>query len=192
MHVEPHHTAHELRRFIRVEPHARVARRIQAVLGALEGETAKALAPRVQMSERAVRDCVARFNRAGRAGLDEQPGRGRKKALTDDQEEQLKVRLRAGATPDDGVCTLRGEDVRRILREEFGVVRGLQATYNLLHKLGFSVLQPRPQHPDADPAAQEAFKKNSRKSSTKSRPTTRRKRSKSGSKTKPASARKAR
>jgi transposase len=192
MHVEAHHTAEELRELIRAEPRARIARRLQAVLGALEGATSPALALRVQMSERTVRECVFCYNREGLAGLEDQAGRGRKKALTDAQEELLKARIRAGATDADGVCTLRGEDVRRILKDEFQVVRSLQTAYNLLHKLGFSVLQPRPQHPDADPAAQEEFKKNSRRSSAPSRPTTRGKRSKSGSKTKPASARKAR
>ena len=192
MHVEAHHTTDELRELIRRETRARIARRLQAVLGALEGATSPALAARVQMSERTVRECIFDYNREGLGGLEDRPGRGRKKALTDAQEELLKARLRAGATAADGVCTLRGEDVRRILREEFQVVRSLQTAYNLLHKLGFSVLQPRPQHPAADPAAQEEFKKNSRTSSTKSLPATRRARSKSGSKTKPGSAKRAR
>lgn len=192
MRVASHYTAAELRQFIRREQRAPIVRRLQAVLGALEGETAKSLVPRVQLSERVIREWVSRYNRQGLAGLEDQPGRGRKPALTPDQEQQLQARLRAGATVDDGVCTLRGEDVRRILAEEFGVVRQLQATYNLLHKLGFRVLRPRPQHPDADPAAQEAFKKKPPRSSRKSKPGSPASRSKSGSRTKPASARRAR
>jgi transposase len=192
MHVADHHTAAELRQFIRRERRAAIVRRLQTILGALAGETSKALAPRVQLSERSVRDWVSRYNREGRAGLEDRPGRGRKKALTDAQERQLQDRVRAGATESDGVCTLRGEDVRRILAEEFGVVRKLPATYNLLHKLGFTVLRPRPQHPDADPAAQEAFKKKRLRSSPKSPPGTPTNRSKSGSRTRPASARRAR
>ena len=192
MRVASHHTAAELRQFIRREQRAPILRRLQAVLGALEGETAKNLVPRVHLSERIIREWVRRYNRQGLDGLENQPGRGRKKALSDEQERQLQARIRAGATEADGVCTLRGEDVRRILAEEFGVVRGLQATYNLLHKLGFSVLRPRPQHPDADPAAQKAFQKKPPKSWRKSPPGTPRSRSKSGSRTKPASARKAR
>jgi transposase len=54
---------------------------------------------------------------------------------------------------------LRGEDVRRILRDEFGVLGSLQATYDLLHRLGFEPLRPRPAHPKGDPAARTAFKK---------------------------------
>jgi transposase len=169
-----------------------MVRRLQAVLGALEGESSKTLAPRVQLCERAIRSWVSRYSREGLAGLEDRPGRGRKSALTPEAERQLQARVRAGATADDGVCALRGEDVRRILAEEFGVVRGLQATYDLLHKLGFTVLRPRPQHPDADPEAQEAFKKKPPKSWPKSPPSTPSNRSKSGSRTRPASARKAR
>jgi transposase len=192
MRVVSHHTVAELRQFIRREERAPMVRRLQAVLGALEGETCSLLASRVQLSERSVRGWVRRYNRQGLDGLEDRPGRGRKKALSDEQEQKLQARIRAGATADDGVCSLRGEDVRQILADEFGVVRGLQTTYNLLHKLGFAVLRPRPQHPDADPEAQEAFKKKRLRSSRKSPPGTPKNRLKSGSKTKPASARKAR
>lgn len=192
MRVASHHTVAELRQFIRQEKRALIVRRLQAVLGALEGETAEALVPRVLLSKRGLSEWVSRDNRQGLAGLEDRPGRGRKAALTVEQEEQLQARIRAKATADDGVCTLRGEDVRRILADEFGGVRQLQATYNLLHKLGFSVLRPRPQHPDADPEAQEQFKKKRLKSSRKSPPATPRSKSTSGSRTKPASARKGR
>jgi len=192
MRVVAHFCVEELRQLIRRERDATMVRRLQAVLGALEGESSKILAPRVQLCERAVRLWVNRYNRDGLAGLKDRPGRGRPQALSDDQERQLQARIRAGATDDDGVCSLRGEDVRRILKEEFGVVRGLQTVYDLLHKLGFVVLRPRPQHPDADPATQEAFKKKPPKSSRKSPRSIPTSRSKSGSKTKPASARRAR
>ena len=111
------------------------------------------------LSERQVRTWVARYNAGGADALIDRPGRGRKKALTGDQEQQLRDRLRAGPTDADGVCTLRGEDVRRILEREFGVTRCLQAVYDLLHRLGFEPLRPRPRHPKADPAAQDRFKK---------------------------------
>jgi transposase len=57
---------------------------------------------------------------------------------------------------------LRGLDVQRILKAEFNKVRSLSAVYELLHSLGYNDLMPRPQHRDADPAAQEAFKKRPR------------------------------
>ncbi len=53
-------------------------------------------------------------------------------------------------------------DVQRILKQEFGKVRCLSAVYNLLHAIGYNDLMPRPQHKDADPVAQDAFKKTRR------------------------------
>src|SRR5262245_47879588 len=122
MHVEPHHTADQLAELIRAQPRANAARRLAAVRFALLGHTAPDVAGRV-LSERQVRTWVARYNDGGPDALADRPGRGRKRPLTDRQEQHLKARLRAGPTEADGVCTLRGEDVRRILEEEFGVVR---------------------------------------------------------------------
>lgn len=192
MHVEPHDNPEALATRIRSELVARVARRLMAVRAAMLGRTAGQVAAEVLRSERQVRNCVARYNAEGTDGLADRAGRGRKGPLTPEQEETLKMRLRAGATESDGVCTLRGEDVRRILREEFGVVRSLQAVYDLLHRLGFEVLRPRPRHPAADASAQEAFKKASPSGSSRSRQPTRMSASRSGSRTKPASARRAR
>jgi transposase len=162
MHVDPHHTAEELAELIRRETRARRARRLSAVRLALLGQTAPAIALQVLLSERQVRTWVARYNAHGLAGLDDLPGRGRKGPLGAAQERRLKKRLEAGPTPADGVCAFRGEDVRRILEQEFGVLRSLDSAYDLMHKLGFEPLRPRPRHPGADDQAQEAFKKSSR------------------------------
>lgn len=190
MHVEPHHTVAELRQLIRREKHAVLARRLQAVLGVLEGHRPEDLAARVPASARSVRTWVTRYNAEGVAGLPDRPGRGRKPPLPKDRQSAFRDRILAGPTAADGVATLRGEDARRILAEEFGVVRKLQAVYNLLHDLGLEVLTPRPQHPDADPAAQEAFKKKRSKSAPRSPRSIPGKKSRSGSRTRPASARK--
>jgi transposase len=104
---------------------------------------------------------VARYNRGGPAALADRAGRGRPGPLTAEQVGQLLGRLRAGPTEADGVCVLRGEDVRSTLEAEFGVLRSLQAVYDLLHRLGFGPLRPRPRHPKGDPQRQEEFKKNS-------------------------------
>jgi transposase len=159
MRVEPHHTPDQLAELIRTQPRAKVARRLTAVRLALLGHTASDAAARVLLSERQVRAWVARYNVGAVEALADRPGRGRKRALTGGEEERLKDRLRAGPAEADGVCTLRGEDVRRILEGEFGVVRSLQAVYDLLHRLGFEPLRPRPRHPRVDPDAAARFKK---------------------------------
>ena len=188
MHVETRETPEQLADRIRAEPRARLARRLMAVRLALMGRTADQVAAEALLSPRQVRALVARYNAEGPDALTDRPGRGRKGPLDDDQRARLAERLRAGPTEADGVCTLRGEDVRRILRREFGVVRSLQAVYNLLHRMGLEPLRPRPRHPGADPAAQEAFKKASPAGSPRSPRPAPRSTSRSGSRTRPASA----
>jgi transposase len=159
MHVEPRRTPDQLAELIRAEPRARMARRLTAVRLALLGHTAAHIAGQVLLSDRQVRTWVARYNAGGPDALADHPGRGRKAPLSAGQEERLRDRLNAGPTEADGVCALRGGDVRRILREEFGVVRSLPTVYALLHRLGLEPLRPRPRHPRADPAAPDRFKK---------------------------------
>lgn len=88
------------------------------------------------------------------------PRSGRPRQLGAEKEDEVRQRLDAGAQERDGVCTLRGEDIRRILDEEFGASYSLSGAYVVLHRLGYSSLVPRPQHPKADPAARKAFEKN--------------------------------
>jgi transposase len=192
MHVETHRTADQLADLIRAEPRAKVARRLAAVRLALLGQTAAGVAEQVLLSERQVRTWVARYHAGGPDALADRTGRGRKAPLAADQEQRLRDRLRAGPTGADGVCALRGEDVRRILREEFGVPRSLQATYDLLHRLGFEPLRPRPRHPKADAAAQDRFKKVSPTASPRSRRPAPDSGSRCGSRTRPGSARRGR
>ncbi len=60
----------------------------------------------------------------------------------------------------DGVTAFRGVDMQRILKEEFKA--GLSSAYQLAHRLGLAWVEPRPQHPRSDPAAQAAFQQTSR------------------------------
>jgi transposase len=164
MRVFVHHTIDELRSLARIESNPRMVLRLHAVALAKSGKTAPEVAAEVGYSRRGVQSWIHWYNHGGVEELRNQGGRGRKPTLSEAEREKLKQRLDGGPLPerDEGVCTLRGRDVRRILREEFGKVRCLSAVYNLLHEIGYNDLVPRPQHQDADPAALEAFKKTSR------------------------------
>ena len=56
------------------------------------------------------------------------------------------------------MCTLRGHDIRRILGQEFGATMSLQAVYDLLDRIGYGSLMPRPQHESSIPEVQAFFK----------------------------------
>jgi transposase len=67
-----------------------------------------------------------------------------------------------------------GPILREKIEQLFGKAYSLAGVYKLLHRLGYNDLVPRPRHPDADPAALEAFKKRNCPSVwLKSGPTTR-------------------
>ena len=140
MMVELHLSAVELSALIAKEKRPERRQRLRMIRWALDDLTADEIAEQVKSSRRRVQKWVARWNQAGLAGLEDHPGRGAKSPLDTEQQAELKRRLDAGPRTEDGGCTLRGEDVRRILREELGVHRSLSATYYLLHRLGYACL----------------------------------------------------
>ena len=166
--------------------------RFRAVLAVLQGAHVPAVAKMFSVAERAVRNWVHRYNTRGPVGLRDRRT-GRRCRLSAEQQKRLRNRIRQGALPADGVCSLRGQDLRRILREEFHVEYACSSVYYLLHhQLRMSYLKPRPIHRKTDPVAQEAFKKTSRKSSRTSSTSTRARQSRSGFRTKAGSGSKAR
>lgn len=162
--------------------------RIRAVLSVARGNHVPMVARWMSVAQRAVRNWVHGYNRGGLVGLQDQR-KGRRCRLSDSQLEKMRKRLREGARPEDGVCSLRGRDIRRIVEKEFHVHYGRSSVYYLLHhQLGMSYLKPRPLHRKTDPEAQATFKKTSEKSCKKSRKRIRADASRSGSKTKAGSA----
>lgn len=161
MDVKPHLSLAELKRLARREPDAKLSKRLQMVVLALEGYTAPAIALSLSCSRRVCQHWVQRYNASGLEGLKDKRGRGKPPLLSSAEQAKLKQRIDAGPTAEDGVCTLRGKDIQRILEVEFGKTRSLGAVYYLLHQMGYSSLVPRPQHRQADPESQAAFKKSS-------------------------------
>lgn len=72
---------------------------------------------------------------------------GRTRRLTPEQEARLVERVKAGATPRDGVASLRGRQIQGILDREFGKAFSLTGIDKLLKRHGFVCLEPRPRHP---------------------------------------------
>jgi hypothetical protein len=64
------------------------------------------------------------------------------------REREAKLTARTGSQPGNGVCTLRGRDGNDISEREFGLTYG---AYDLLERLGYSCLTPRPLHEKSDP-----------------------------------------
>ena len=148
-----------LRRRVAGERHALQRDRYRAVLLVAEaGLAGDEVAGRLGRSPRFVDEWAGRYRRGGLDALRPRRPRGATPKLSREQEARLRARLDAGPTPEDGVCTLRGKDVVRILEAEFGVRHTIGSVYSVLRRIGYSCLAPRPRHEKNDPAAAEAFK----------------------------------
>ena len=180
----------ELQRRIRQETNAKQRDRYRAVLLALQGQSAPDIVRHTGRSRRFVQRWAYVYRDLGLASIGERPRSGRPTRLPRNQEALLKQRLEAGAQPDDGVCSLRGRDICRILEQEFGVHYTLDGAYDLLHRLGYSYLKPRPRHRKNDPLALAQFQKQAPLLSRKFNRPIPSSAWKSGSRTKPASANK--
>ena len=159
MNVASHRTLGQLKRLYRTEMNARLARRIQGVYLAKMGRTCPEIMQVTGAKRRTVQQWLARYNRGGLDELFDKPRPGRPTKLPGDREEDLCRRIENGPTEADGVSALNGAAIRRILRREFGQTYSLWGVYDLLHRLGYSCLCPRPHHEQGDPQAQETFKK---------------------------------
>jgi len=162
MTVTPHDPAdrEQLERLVARERGARQRDRYRAVLLAM-GEVELAgddLADELGRSPRFVDQWLARYRAGGLDALRPRRQPGRRPELTPAQDEQLRARLDAGPRAADGVCALRGRDVCRIIEQEFGVVHTLGGIYDVLRRVGYSSLVPRPRHRKNDPAAVAQFK----------------------------------
>lgn len=141
----------ELKRRAGAERDALRRDRYRAVLLALQGEEALQIAQALGRARRSVQDWGYAYRDGGIQAIQPRPRPGRTPKLPRDCEAQLRQRLDAGPRPHDGVCTLRGKDVVRILEQEFGVKYSLGGAYDLLARLGYSCLTPRPLHEKSDP-----------------------------------------
>ena len=162
MTVTPRHAddPDRLEELVAREPDAKQRDRYRAVRLAMDRRPEREgdeIARIVGRSPRFVDQWVGRYRRGGVDALVPRRRPGRRPKLDDRQAERLRRRLDAGPTDADGVCTLRGRDVCRIIEQEFGVVYTLGGIYDVLRRIGYSSLTPRPRHRKNDPAAMTQF-----------------------------------
>lgn len=145
-----------LRQLIRSERNAKQRDRYRAALLATQGWQSPQIVTALGRSRRFVQAWAYAYRDGGIEAMCPRTSSGRPTKLPREQEQTFKQRMLAGARGDDadqGVCSLRGQDARRILEREFGVAYTLQGVYDLLDRLGLSCLSPRPRHRKNDPAA---------------------------------------
>ena len=136
------------------------SRRMLALALVLEGSSREEAARHAGMDRQTLRDWVHRYNAEGVEGLRDRPRPGRPCALDEGQQAALKALVLRG--PDlrrDGCVAWRARDLCALVEERFGVRYGESGMLKLLKGLDLSWQKTRPVHPEADPKAQERFKK---------------------------------
>ena len=163
MNVKAHHTLDDLKTLYRSEKNAKLAQRIHGLYLASKGLTVSQIMAIIGVARRTIQQWVHKYNRQGIVGLKDNPRSGKPTKLPRKKELEFRKRIEMGTTKADGVSVLNGPVIRRILEREFGVLYSKQGLYDLLHRMGYSCLCPRPQHENANPQLQAEFKKTSQK-----------------------------
>ena len=94
----------------------------------------------------------------------DRPRSGRRPHLDEGQQAALKAAVLAGPDRErDGIAAWRIEDICDLAERRYGARYSVSGMHRLLKSLDLSWMTARPQHPEADPIAQEAFKKSFRR-----------------------------
>jgi transposase len=149
-----------LRRGARHEPNRRAALRMLAIANALEGMSRAEAARLAGMERQALRDAVVRYNAEGIAGLHDRPKPGRPQRLSEAEQAVLAARVFAGPDPKrDGTSAWTRADLCAWLEARFGKAFHPSSLSRVLERRDLSWQKTRPVHPEADPKAQERFRK---------------------------------
>jgi transposase len=179
MNVTAHHLTDldKLGKRIRREANAKQRDRWRAVLLALEGKTTAEIMDKLGRSKNFVQRWVYLYRDHGLERIRPLKQTGQPPKLPRDQERAFLARL------DNDPRILRGVDIQKILREQFGATYTLNGAYELLHRLGYEPLKPRPVNPKKKAEDEQAWKDNAPFLSGPSKLPTRTRRSKSGFRT---------
>src|SRR3954463_7611015 len=152
--------ATELRRLARRERDGRVGARLLVLANALDGLPREEAARLAGMTGQTLGDGGHRYNAEGVEGLRDRGRPGRPCALDEGRQAALKALvLRGPKLERDGCVAWRARDLCVLVADRFGVRYGESGMPKLLKGLDLSWQKARPIHPEADPKAQERFKK---------------------------------
>ena len=155
-------SADDLRAAARASADAKQASRILAIAMVLDDFSRTEAARLCGMDRQTLCDWVHRYNEAGLDGLADRVRSGRPASLSWVEQGKVASWVEEGADlARDGVVRFRRADLRDRIAAEFGVTLHERSVGKLLRRLDFRHLSVRPQHPQSDPEAQEAFKKTS-------------------------------
>lgn len=123
-----------------------------------QGESVRRISETLDRSTKWIRDVLKRYNEGGPDALvDGRRHNRRERLLSERQHRAVFEVVQHEEPPGGGAWT--SEKLREWLREREGVEISSATAKRTFHRAGLSRQTPRPTHDDADPDAQQAFKK---------------------------------
>ena len=104
------------------------------------------IADRVHHCKSWVTKWLDRYQKLGVEGLFDFPRSGRSRKLSENDELLLTSRIQNGASAGDEVSVFKAWNIRDLIENEFGVKYAKSSIYNLLKRLNFTRIKPRPKH----------------------------------------------
>jgi transposase len=187
------YNSRDLRKYAGKARTAEASRRMLAIANVLDGMSRVLSAKLAGLDRQSLRDWVHRYNAEGPEGLYDRKAPGARAKLDEKQRQRIKeIVLKGPDAAKDGLVRWRCCDIKDVIWREYGVSYHEDHIGRLLDTLGLSYITGRPRHPKGDLQKQEEFKKTSGRSSRKLSPNTPKARpSKSGSRTRQGSGKKA-
>jgi transposase len=154
------HSAKELRTLARGVKDNNQARRLLSLAAVLDGMSWEDAARIGGMDRQTLRDWVHRFNTSGPDGLLYHWTDGPVLRLSGEQKAELASVVEQGLDRAiDGIVRWRRVDLKRVIKQRFGVDYHERHVGKLLKQLGFSHVSARPRSPGQDAETMAAFKK---------------------------------
>lgn len=158
------YSAEDLRRLAKSAKTVSQGQRLLSLAAVLDGMSRADAARIGGMDRQTLRDWVHRFNAAGPQGLLDNWSKGEPSRLSAARQAELAAMVDAGPDREkDGVVRWRRIDLKRVIKERFGVDYHERHVGTLLKRLGFSYISARPRHPAQNGEIVEAYKKTSRR-----------------------------
>ena len=187
------HSSRDLRKIAGQALTPEATRRMLAIAHVLDGISREKAAHLAGMDRQSLRDWVHRYNEQGIEGLYNRKAPGMKPRLEGKLKAELReIVLKGPDLAKDGIVRWRCCDLKDLIEKKYSVSYHERYIGSILDGLGLSYITGRPRHLKGDPQKQEDFKKTSRRSSPQPSPTTpKTRKSRSGSRMKQGSAKKA-
>lgn len=150
---------HDFIKLYKSAKHPREKNRFLALSHFKEDKTPREIAELLRVTRNTVYTWIRNFKTHGIDGIKEKPGRGKKSFIPDSETSAFRsavLELQEGRS--GGVII--GKDVLQLMKDKYGIKCSLKSAYNHLKRARLVWISARSRHPNANPEAQEEFKKN--------------------------------